>query len=247
MPRPACPECRAPIAVDDPEPIYLDIVASKPLEIMVADGISRMDQNSPLVSVRTAARKLKQVTDQPRVDARALESLLVALDDFNKRIVPIFAKAKSQQTEIVTLKKQLASMEEVKAQAEKATQLSGEVTHLRTDGVKLRQELKDASMQRDLAVKRATEADAQERELRENARTKDGVHAQEIRRLKGLLERNAEDRSTQRNKIQSLQQERDQLLDELRSQNRDIRGNDSGYADDLEIEVRGIFTSLFTS
>lgn len=72
--RSVCPECRAPIAEGDPQVIYLNIVAAQPLESSVAAGISLMDQDSKLVSVKTAQRKLKQVAEQPHVDPDALVS-----------------------------------------------------------------------------------------------------------------------------------------------------------------------------
>jgi hypothetical protein len=59
-----CPSCRAPIAADGPQPIYLDLVASKPLARTVAEGIARMDGSAKIVSVRTAERKLRQVVKE---------------------------------------------------------------------------------------------------------------------------------------------------------------------------------------
>ncbi|KAJ7117814.1 hypothetical protein C8R44DRAFT_201530 [Mycena epipterygia] len=238
--RAVCPECRAPIAVGDPQVIYLDIVASKPLESVVADGISRMDQNSKLVSVRTAARKLKQVADQAQKDARALESLLAAIEDFNQRIIPIFAKVKSQQNEIVTLRSQLTGLDEVVAQAEKATALSGEVAILRADQVQLKRELRRVNEERDTAMELAEKGKKQVLELRGSAQAADADAQAEIRRLKGYLERNAEDRTAQKMKIQGLQQEKESLeqqVEELRNEIQEIRGSASSYYDeDIEIE-----------
>ncbi|KAJ7491993.1 hypothetical protein FB451DRAFT_1216557 [Mycena latifolia] len=248
MARATCPECRAPIEPGAPQPIYLDIVVPKPLESVVADGINRMDQNSKLVSVKTAARKLKQVADQQRVDARALETLLAAIEDFRERIVPLYTKVRSQENEILTLKTQLAGMDEVTQQAEKATSLSGEVAILRDERLKLKRELKEANERRHLAVDQMNEGKAKVLDLQAKAQTQDTVAQAEIRRLKGFLERNAEDRTTQKQKIQGLQQERDileQQVEELRADIRDIRGNPmSGYTEDLEIEEE-VFASEY--
>ncbi|KAJ7446914.1 hypothetical protein B0H11DRAFT_2083783, partial [Mycena galericulata] len=224
--------------------------AVKPLESVVADGISLMDQDSKLVSVRTAERKLRQVAEQPRVDPAALDSLLAAIDDFNKRIVPIFTRVKSQQTEIASLKTQNAEMAEIKVQAEKATTLSGEVAILRAERLDLRKVLQKANAERDLALELAEKGKAQVVELRGKAEAAEGDAQAEIRRLKGYLERNAEDRLAQRAKIQSLQHERDSLeqqVEDLRSELRTHRGPgaSSSYTEDLEIEDE-IFTSQYS-
>ncbi|KAJ7781947.1 hypothetical protein DFH07DRAFT_792064 [Mycena maculata] len=244
-----CPECRAPISAGDPQAIYLNIVAAQPLESVVADGVGRMDQDSKLVSVRTAERKLIQVAEQPRVHPDALESLLGAIDDFKKRIVPIFTKAKSQQTEIATLKKQLEDMAEVKAQADKATTLSGEVAILRTDNLKLKKTLHEANTQRDRAIRLAEEGKAQVVELRGKAETAATDAQGEIRRLKGYLEQNAEDRSSQKARIHGLQVEKQNLenqLDDLSSQLRELQDTaSSAYTDDLEIEEE-VFPSEYS-
>ncbi|KAJ6488059.1 hypothetical protein DFH09DRAFT_1204041 [Mycena vulgaris] len=237
-----CPECRASIAVGDPQPIYLHIVASIPLETVVADGISLMDESAKLISVRTAAKKLKQVADQQRRDARALESLLVAIDDFNERIIPMFTKIKSQDTEIGTLKTQLAGMDELKALAEKVTPLNGEVAMLRAEGLALKKELKGVHEE----LKMAKVAKGQALELNRKAQDAEAEAQGEIRRLKGFLETNSDDRATQRNKMQCLQQEKDALerqVEELRTEIRDIRS--SGYTD-LDVEEE-IFVSEYST
>ncbi|KAJ6619915.1 hypothetical protein B0H10DRAFT_1129855 [Mycena sp. CBHHK59/15] len=229
---PACPECRAKIATEDPQVIYLDIVAAKPLESIVAEGIERMEHDSKSISVRTAARKLKQVADQERKDAAALESLLAAIDDFNKRIVPTFAKVKSQQTQIATLQKQLDGIEEIRSQAEKATSLCGEVAILRSDQLDLRKRLKEANRQHDLALSAAEDGKTQVLQLREHAQTLEANAQAEIRRLKGYLERNAEDRNAQNRKIRGLEQQVEDLTRKLQER------SSVSYAEELEVEVR---------
>ncbi|KAJ7145310.1 hypothetical protein C8R43DRAFT_1012277 [Mycena crocata] len=205
----ACPECRSPISVA--QVIYLDIVAAKPLESVVADGISRMDENSKLVSVRTAAKKIKQVTEQEHLDADGLKTLLAALADFNERIIPIFAKAKSQQTQIVALKTQLVELNEVKAQAARTTALSGEVTILRAEQLDLRKELKASNERRDEAREQVERGNAQVAALQDMTHAANVDAEAEMRRLKGYLERNADDRNLQKKKMRSLHLEKDSL------------------------------------
>ncbi|KAJ7091477.1 hypothetical protein B0H15DRAFT_238666 [Mycena belliarum] len=201
-----------------------------------------MDGNSKLVSARNAQRKLEQVAAaQKAADARAMEALLAAIADFKERIVPVFAAVKSQET-------QLEGLDELKAQAERATRLGGEVTILRAEGVTLRQEIRDAKAQRDAAVEREEQKTAQILVLQRKLDAAEGEARTEIRRLKGFLERNADDRTALRSKIHVLQQEKDVLgrqVEDLTAENRAVRARASDYSDDLEIEEE-VFASEYS-
>ncbi|KAJ7917556.1 hypothetical protein B0H13DRAFT_2442055 [Mycena leptocephala] len=229
--KPVCPSCRAPIAADGPQPIYLDLVASKPLARTVAEGIARMDGDAKIVSVRTAERKLRQVAKEQEERGEAVEELLEAIADFQDRIVPLFAKARSQATEIGTMKKQLEDMEEVRRQAERATALAGEVAILRAEQLVLRREVKDANSQRDRERARVEASEAQVR----RAQAAEGEALAEVRRLKGFLERGAE--NVQKNKTQMLLREKEALEQQLEDLRNTMRMSASSqYSDDLEIE-----------
>lgn len=87
----------------------------------------------------------------------------------------------------------MTGLDEVRAQAEKATALSGEVAILRAEQGQLRKELRKANEERDTALELAEMGKKQVLELRGSAQAADGDAQAEIRRLKGYLERNAED------------------------------------------------------
>jgi chromosome segregation ATPase len=86
------------------------------------------------------------------------------------------------------MKKQLEDMEEVRRQAERATALAGEVAILRAEQLVLRGEVKDANAQRDRERARVEASEAQVR----RAQAAEGEALAEVRRLKGFLERGAE-------------------------------------------------------
>ncbi|KAJ6581674.1 hypothetical protein B0H19DRAFT_1116255 [Mycena capillaripes] len=241
--QPVCPACRAPIAANGPQPIYLDLVATKPLARVVADGIALMDADSKLVSVRTAERKLRQVAKEQQERGEEAADLLGAIADFHERIVPLFAKARSQATEIAGLKEQVEEIPALRVQAERATGLAGEVAILRAEQVALRGEVRDANTQRDRERARAERAEVDAR----RAVAAEGEAQTDLKKLRGFLERAAEDRHVQKNKMKTLLREKDTLqqqLDDLRNEMRGMRGGASfTYDDDLEIEEEETFPS----
>ncbi|KAK6967124.1 hypothetical protein R3P38DRAFT_3149760 [Favolaschia claudopus] len=210
---PACPACRAPIAINDPQPIYLDLVADKPLARVVAEGITRMDADSKLVSVRTAERKLRQTVEEMEEREEAAGELRVALADFSDRVVPLFKRARSQTSELLSLKKKLEETE-------------GLLTILRETQLKLREEVRDANARAE--VQRAREAEAQ-------------AHG-EVHKLKGFLERGAQDRNSHRSKLKAVMEERDALQQQLQQLRNEMQRRDCSSStacdddDDLEIE-----------
>ncbi|KAJ7654522.1 hypothetical protein DFH06DRAFT_1298940 [Mycena polygramma] len=246
--RPACPECRAPIARDGPQPIYLDLVAAKPLERVVAEGIDRMDGDAKLVSVRTAERKLRQVLQEQQERGEAAAGLLGAIADFQDRIIPLFAKARSQATQLATLNKKLEEMENLRGEADRVTGLLGEVAILRADKLVIQGEVRDVATQRDRERARAETAEAQAR----RAVAAEGEAQTEVRKLKGYLEHGTEARQVQKNKMQALLREKMALqaqLEELRNElsMREARdGASFVYSDDLEIEDSEVFPSEYT-
>ncbi|KAF7370469.1 hypothetical protein MSAN_00678700 [Mycena sanguinolenta] len=225
-----CPDCRAPISGGAPKQIRLEPAA--PLARVVAEGIGRMDADAKLVSVRTAQRKLRQVAKEMQEREEATAELLAALADFSDRIVPLFMKARSQATEIGALKKQLEGMDELRAQAERTMTLSGEVSILREEQRTLREETRDAKARCESERVRAATIETQVR----RAETAEKEGQTEIRRLKGLLERAAEDRNVQRNKMKAAIKERDALRQQLEQLRSEMQGASSMYSDDLQIE-----------
>ncbi|KAJ7255453.1 hypothetical protein B0H12DRAFT_1233069 [Mycena haematopus] len=225
-----CPDCRAPILAGGPKQIYLDLVASKPLARVVAEGIGRMNADAKLVSVRTAQRKLRQVAKEMEEREEATDELRAALADFSDRIVPLFVKARSQAAEIGALKKQQEGMDELRAQADRTMALSGEVSILRTEQRKLREETRDANARYERECARVEASETQVR--RAEAAEKEAQL--EVRRLKGLLERAAEDRNVQRNKMKAVIRERDELQQQLEQQRSEMQGASSMYCDGLQ-------------
>ncbi|KAJ6514983.1 hypothetical protein C8R47DRAFT_1313377 [Mycena vitilis] len=243
-----CPECRAPIAGDGPQPIYLDLVAAKPLERVVAEGIDRMDGDAKLVSVRTAERKLRQVLQEQQERGEAAAGLLGAIADFQGRIIPLFAKARSQATQLATLKKRLEELEELRAEADRVTGLQGEVAILRADKLVIQGEVRDVAAQRDRERTRAEAADERAR----RAIAAEGEAQTEVRKLKGYLEHGTEVRQVQKNKMNVLLREKMALqaqLEELRNELSVREARDGAtyvYSDDLEIEDSEIFPSEYS-
>ncbi|KAJ7625472.1 hypothetical protein FB45DRAFT_1004909 [Roridomyces roridus] len=240
-PRAACPQCRASIAEGDVQPIYLTIVAARPLESVVADGLRRMDHDSKLVSVKIAERKLRQVAEQPHVRREEVGELLSAIEDFSKRIAPIFKRAKSQIAEIATLKRELEKLAELKAEAEQATTLRGEVAILRAEMQELKKELHNANSERELAIGLADKGTKQVLELRKQLQKTQTESQAEIRRLKGFLERNSQDRSAQKQKISGLEQENHRLaqqMEDLLAERPRVQNSSCSddFESDLEIE-----------
>ncbi|KAK7025154.1 hypothetical protein R3P38DRAFT_2952983 [Favolaschia claudopus] len=236
---PACPACRAPIAINDPQPIYLDLVADKPLARVVAEGITRMDADSKLVSVRTAERKLRQTVEEMEEREEAAGELRVALADFSDRIVPLFKRARSQTSELLSLKKKLEEIEGLRAQAERATALAGEVTILRETQVKLREEARDANARCDHERARVETSRAEVQRAREAEAQAHG----EVHKLKGFLERGAQDRNSHRSKLRAVMEERDALQQQLQQLRNEMQRRDYSSStacddddDDLEIE-----------
>lgn len=91
------------------------------------------------------------------------------------------------------MKTQLDQMAEIKAQTDKVTTLSGEVAILRAEILDLRKVLQTANTERDLALGLAEKGKEQVVELRGKIEAAATDAQTEIRRLKGYLERNAED------------------------------------------------------
>ncbi|KAJ7043765.1 hypothetical protein C8F04DRAFT_1389860 [Mycena alexandri] len=244
--RPLCPQCRAPVLEKDPQPIYLTIVGTKPIALVVAEGIEKMDAEAKLVSVRAAERKLQQVADeQKRVCGETMPELLIAIEDFKVRITPMFAKTRSQQTEIEALKKKLEEAEAMREQADRATGLAGELAILRTEQMTRVSELKDAYMKRDRERARADAADAQV--LR--AQRLEAEAEAEVRKLKGFLERGTEDRHGQKNKITGLQKDKadlEQQVQDLRSELWELRTKASARSEYTDLEIEETFPSEYS-
>ncbi|KAF8216682.1 hypothetical protein K438DRAFT_1797644 [Mycena galopus ATCC 62051] len=233
--KPVCPECRAPISPSGPQQIYLD--PAKPLARVLAEGIGRMDSDAKPVSVRTAQRKLRQIVKEREEREEATGELLAALADFSERIVPLFVKARSQAAEIGTLKKQQEGMDEVRAQADRAMALSGEVSMLRAEQRTLREEVRDANTRCDRERARVEASETQVR--RAEAAEKEAQS--EVRRLKGLLERAAEDRNVQKNKMKAVMRENEGFEQQLEQLKGEMQGANPMYCDDLEIEEEAVY------
>ncbi|KAF7308970.1 hypothetical protein MKEN_01097700 [Mycena kentingensis (nom. inval.)] len=202
-----CPNCRVPIGKDDAQPIYLDLVAVKPFASMVVDGLERMDASSKVVSVQKAGRKLQQVVREGG-ERDVLEKLLRAVDDFNARVVPVFVRAREQEAELAALKKQVEQSKGLRDQADEVLRLTGEATLLRAANVKLRKEAKAAQDKVDEMFKTADAAGKEMERARAEKTKADAANSVEIRRLKGLLERNADDRNKDRQKMEAISNER---------------------------------------
>ncbi|KAF7309917.1 hypothetical protein MIND_00364000 [Mycena indigotica] len=234
-PQRRCPNCRAVIrGADDAQPIFLEIVAVKPMASMVAEGLGRMDADARVVSVQKAGKKLDQVAATEGIEREVLIELLQAITDFNARIVPVFVKAREQEAEIIVLKKQLEDAQTLRDQADLVLQLKGEAALLRANNLKLRQDLKASEEQTDQAVKLVAE---RAQEVKKTQAKLDDIEVRgqsEIRRLKGLLERNADDRNRERQKIGTISSQRDSLQQQLVALQKEferVREDD----DDLEI------------
>ncbi|KAJ7320886.1 hypothetical protein DFH08DRAFT_388890 [Mycena albidolilacea] len=244
--KPVCPDCRAPILANGPQPIYLDVVGAKPLARLVAEGIERMDGDAKLVSVHTAQRKLQQVAREMEEREEATAQLLTALADFSDRIAPLFSKARSQATEIRALRTQLADAEALRAQAERATALAGEVAILRAEQRALRDEVRDAHASRELERTRAEAGEGAAR----RAEAAQGEAQREVRKLKGYLERAAEDRNVQKQKMKAVMREKDALEQQLKQQRKSAMQmqmrKDAMHSDndDLEVEEEPKWTYL---
>lgn len=133
--RPNCPNCRLRIRDRDAHPLYLELVDSKVAFISnLVDGIDKMDQETPLPSVKRVGNKLTMVLQdpQPMAESKAMvknvalfvlfsvliflfllsfyiyvllkTALVKAVEDFNERIVPFFTKVHDLTHEIIALR-----------------------------------------------------------------------------------------------------------------------------------------------
>jgi chromosome segregation ATPase len=91
------------------------------------------------------------------------------------------------------LLKQVEELEELRTKAELSVRLAGEVANLRADQTQQNRKLRDMQVQRDDA--RAELANFREhmQRARDEARTNEVTAQADIRKLKGFLQRNAED------------------------------------------------------
>ncbi|KAF7308376.1 hypothetical protein HMN09_00686200 [Mycena chlorophos] len=239
-----CPSCRVPIRNEgDAQPIYIEIVSVKPLASVVAEGLGRMDDRAKVVSVQKAGKKLIQVVREAEAEAEAgdverdvLEELLQAVKDFNVRVVPVFEKARQQEAEILELKKGVEEAKALQDQSDKVLRLQGEVTIIRGDNLQLRKDLKGARDQMDQANKLAAKETEEVKNARAERDQMDLKCQGEIRRLKGLLERNADDRNRERQKMDRVSQQRDELEQQVAALRQEIEKlQENNMHEDLQI------------
>lgn len=107
-----CPTCRRALQRKDVQTIFLDLVVVNPKEIFVdtvCEGLARMDENSPMDSIRRTADKLDKGAKRAREDKDLTNRLLDSIEDFKRRILPVFETAASQVEDIRRLEGLLAN------------------------------------------------------------------------------------------------------------------------------------------
>ncbi|CAK5267768.1 unnamed protein product, partial [Mycena citricolor] len=230
--RRSCPECRHPIGVNDPQPIYLRLADyQSPLE-RITSGIGRMDDTVPVKSVDGAIRKLKQVATQERgdsklvwkldgcckralrVDCSVQDDLLQAIEAFETRLKPAFLRMKSQETQISLLEAKQLEFDAIRAKANRTVTLDAEVAMLRIDQAESRKQVNAANERWSQALELVKEREADNLRVRRDAEAKEQKSVDEVRRLKGYLERNYAARNQLAARIKDLEQERNALLEQ---------------------------------
>ncbi|KAF8078181.1 hypothetical protein FPV67DRAFT_1464486 [Lyophyllum atratum] len=73
----------------------------------LVNGLVQMDQDSKLISIQNAEKKLRRFAEKSEVVQNNNDFLLQAIEDFKKRIIPVFERATEQATMIESLKKSL--------------------------------------------------------------------------------------------------------------------------------------------
>lgn len=183
---PTCAFCRQPKGI--PHQIFLNFSEPTADEkaTTLADGLDRMDANSPAVSLERASRKLKDVVRH--VDADTANNLLEAARNLEERILPLSTMLELQRADNAAYQKQIASLEGKLKQTES---LDGKVSRLR---VRLGEAEKNYETAASLAEKVAKRAAAKQDEI---GRLKESLeryrHAlknkdEEVQRTKAALE-----------------------------------------------------------
>ncbi|KAF5319070.1 hypothetical protein D9611_012724 [Ephemerocybe angulata] len=107
-----CPACRRALRRVDVHDLFLDLQVVDPKVTFtdkVIEGFGKMDEATPLDSVKRAAEKIERGAKVSKGDKDLTTRLLESIEDFKQRIIPVFALVQSQRQEIATLKAQAAS------------------------------------------------------------------------------------------------------------------------------------------
>ncbi|KAF8628725.1 hypothetical protein AX17_005947 [Amanita inopinata Kibby_2008] len=156
--KPKCPFCRAEFSLDRIKDSRIGLRVIDPVSEAtwtVVDGLNRMNRDAKLISVKKAADKLQRAANGLYPDQDLAAMLLIAIEDFKDRIVPLFTEVNQQREEIQLLKADRAERERQikaleKSNAESRT-LEGKVQRLQTAQQK-------AEKEKDRALSKAKEA-----------------------------------------------------------------------------------------
>ncbi|CAK5283170.1 unnamed protein product [Mycena citricolor] len=172
-----------------------------------------MDDTVPVKSVDGAIRKLKQVATQERGDSK-LDDLLQAIEAFETRLKPAFLRMKSQETRISLLEAKQLEFDAIRAKANRTVTLDAEVAMLRIDQAESRKQVNAANERWSQALELVKEREADNLRVRRDAEATEQKSVDEVRRLKGYLERNYAARNQLAARIKDLEQERNALLEQ---------------------------------
>ncbi|KAF5386939.1 hypothetical protein D9615_001719 [Tricholomella constricta] len=217
---PTCAHCRAKLYRRDAHVVYLDIPSPEEEQAAAVDtlmnGLNQMGQDSRVVSVETAGKKLmKFARSSVQSSESKVEILLQVIDDFKKRIVPVFKRAEEQAAQIEQLKENLQTCrDDLAASVRRAEPLEKELTNIRNN-------LHQMEEERDQAIDLARLASGETVQLREDlasSKSKVSDLEEKTHRYKGQLVRHTKAAQQQANKIKILEAKEIANKDEARQE-----------------------------
>jgi len=211
-----CPQCRVTIHRRDGHPVFLELVDSAAhFTASLIDGLDQMNHNTPLISVKKANQKLGKALQGAKPNDDTVSALLKAVQDFQDRIIPLFAKVQGQKQEIDGLRKDLhrtyKDRDHYESKAKKVEPLEDEVDRLTS-------ERNVATHERDEAIRLAEIAKDDFIRVQQSS-LQWQKHAGELdaenRRFKDQLERHVNNARVQKEKNKKLARQVDSLTKQL--------------------------------
>ncbi|RDB19191.1 hypothetical protein Hypma_013645 [Hypsizygus marmoreus] len=159
-----CAICRHPKGSQEPFPIYINFieptVPEQPLSIV--KGLDKIDIDSPAISLRRAARKIKE--EAKLFDEGTARDLIDAAQRLEDRLLPLLSELEREKAEKAAL---LKKIDNLKVKSKEVDAKEAEIASLRS-------RLHDANEGCEKAISLAEEArDRAVNEMKENSRLRD--------------------------------------------------------------------------
>ncbi|RXW24846.1 hypothetical protein EST38_g1003 [Candolleomyces aberdarensis] len=172
----------------------------------VVEGFGKMDEKSPLESVRKAAEKVEKGVKLAKGDNGLLAQLLEALEDFNSRMVPFFETTQARAEEIEAVRKEREverqrrleaernQLEDLQALRRELRLVQQRSSNLEAEAIRMRKEATNAATLLDEATIAGEQLKNQMVDTgkdRDNFKRLYTESEEDKRRLSDLVERNA--------------------------------------------------------